>query len=269
MTAQQAWNYKKEIQDGKTLKGRELTEDEIKEREDALNAYKSNASPRGRRSLSSGVRMANKKLKKVQETLKALPSDVVTSLTSVENTPNLSRKEQVMQDRLKVRVLNNRIYMNLKEMEQEKMVEKLSYLPEAEQARLTAKLERTLDMQLEREAKLKKAAEEKERKAAEEKERKAQAKVKAKAKAKANAKEAKGKEAKGKEAKTKGKEVKAKGKEVNAKGKEAKAKGKEAKVKAEAVKPTKRRWSTLETAEEAPAAEEETPAAETEGEDVD
>ena len=148
MSRQMAYKLSVAVKSG-TLEG-----DELEEKTRQLNEYRANRNKRGRKS-SIEARHVNRKLTVIKESVDKVPDQVVEKLTSLENEPGRSRDDQIVEDRLKVRVLNSRIWKNLAEKEHDKMVERIALLPDGPQkTKMMNTLQATLDKRLAREQKL-------------------------------------------------------------------------------------------------------------------
>ena len=103
----------------------------------------------------------NKKLEAIPE---KTADAVVARLTSVENSPGLSREEQIEEDLLKIRVIQSRLKRNRGLVDKEKLDEKLAMLTDKDREKLAKGFEALLKKKEQREEEI-----QKKRKGAEEK----------------------------------------------------------------------------------------------------
>ena len=150
-----------EIQHKVTKKQRRpLTGAEIKNKQAQIEAYEKQRVADGGKPL----RALNKKIEAIpQKTADA----VVARLTSVENSPGLSKEEQIEEDLLKMRVIQSRVNRNRGLVAKEKFEDKLAMLTDEDREKLAKRFDALLQKKEEREDEIqKKRKEAKEKKKA-------------------------------------------------------------------------------------------------------
>ena len=138
---------------------RPLTEAEISAKKAQLEAYETQRLTAGGRPF----RALNKKLDAIPE---KTADAVVARLTSVENSPGLSKEEQIQEDMLKLRVIQSRLKTNRDLVAKEKLDGKLALLTDKDREKIAKGFEALLKKKEQREEEIqqkRKAAEEKKR----------------------------------------------------------------------------------------------------------
>ena len=145
---------------------RPLTKAEINNKQAQIEAYEKLRVADGGKPL----RALNKKIEAIpQKTADA----VVARLTSVENSPGLSKEEQIEEDLLKMRVIQSRVNRNRGLVAKEKFEEKLTMLTDGGRERLAKRFDALLQKKEDREDEIqKKRREAEEKKAAPKRKRK-------------------------------------------------------------------------------------------------
>jgi hypothetical protein len=72
-------------------------------------------------------------------------------LSSTDPSPGLTPEEQINEDRVKVRFLNNRIKHNVSKLEFERFEDKVEMMPDAQKKKLVAGMQKVIDKRLQRE----------------------------------------------------------------------------------------------------------------------
>ena len=147
---------------------RPLTKAEINNKQAQIEAYEKLRVADGGKPL----RALNKKIEAIpQKTADA----VVARLTSVENSPGLSKEEQIEEDLLKMRVIQSRVNRNRGLVAKEKFEEKLTMLTDGDRERLAKRFDALLQKKEDREDEIqKKRKEAEEKKAVPKRKRKAE-----------------------------------------------------------------------------------------------
>ena len=128
---------------------RPLTEDEIKRKEAQVAAYEAKRIEAG----GKPFRALNKKIEAIPE---KTADAVVARLTSVENTPGLSKEEQINEDLLKLRVIQSRLKKNRALVAKEKLDDKLALLTDKDREKLAKGFEALLKKKEDREEQIEK-----------------------------------------------------------------------------------------------------------------
>ena len=166
---QEVWRLRWEVEHKMTKKRQcPLTEAQIQHKQAQIDAYEKQQTAAGRRTF----RVISKKLDAIPE---KTADAVVARLTSVENSPGLSKEEQIEEDLLKMRVIQSRVNRNRGLVAKEKFEEKLTMLTDGDRERLAKRFDALLQKKEDREDEIqKKRKEAEEKKAVPKRKRKAE-----------------------------------------------------------------------------------------------
>jgi hypothetical protein len=138
---------------------RPLTQAEITYKEAQIEAFEKKRVAAG----GKPFRALNKKIEAIPE---KTADAVVARLTSLDNSPGLSKEEQIEEDLLKIRVIQSRVNRNRSLVAKEKVEDKMAMLTDKDREKLAKRFEALLEKKEQREEEIQKKRKEAEEKKA-------------------------------------------------------------------------------------------------------
>ena len=149
-----------EIENKMTKKQRRpLTDSEISTKQARIEAFEKQRVAAG----GKPFRVLNKKIEAIPE---KTADAVVARLTSLDNSPGLSKEEQIEEDLLKIRVIQSRVNRNRSLVAKEKVEDKMAMLTDKDREKLAKRFEALLEKKEQREEEIQKKRKEAEEKKA-------------------------------------------------------------------------------------------------------